>query len=265
MKSIPAIFLTMCAAIAASFSPSVTAAEISTKTVPYKDGTTAMEGYLALPASGQPAPGVLIVHDWTGVQEYARMRADMLAKLGYAAFCCDIYGKGVRPVAPKDCGAEATKYKGDRALFRQRLLAGLAAFRAQDGVDKANISAIGYCFGGTGVLELARAGADVRGVVSFHGGLDSPVPSDGKKIKARVLILHGADDPYVPEKDIKACLDEFNKAGVDWQMISYSGAVHSFTKAETGNDKSTGAAYDAKADKRSWEAMKTFLAEVAAK
>jgi dienelactone hydrolase len=204
----------------------------------------------------------MVVHDWTGVQDYAKQRATQLAsELGVAAFCCDIYGQGMRPTEPKDCAAQAGKFKQDRALYRRRLQLGLDAFLAQKGVDKTQVAAIGYCFGGTGVLELARSGADVKSVVSFHGGLDSPTPEDGAKIKASVLILHGADDPYVPQKDIEACLKEFNAAKVDWEMVSYSGAVHSFTKPDAGNDPRKGAAYHALADKRSWLAMRNFLAE----
>jgi len=139
---------------------------------------------------------------------------------------------------------------------------GLAQLQAQAGVDTKQIAAIGYCFGGTGVLELARSGAEVSGVVSFHGGLDSPSPEDGKKIQSKVLVCHGADDPFVPVKDIDAFKKELNDAKVDWQMNYYSGAVHSFTQPMAGNDNSKGAAYNEKADKRSWMAMKSFFGEV---
>ena len=169
---------------------------------------------------------------------------------------------GMRPSAPTDAGAEAGKYKQNRALFRQRLLAGQRALLAQRQVDKERTAAIGYCFGGTGVLELARTGADLDGVVSFHGGLDSPTPADGQNIKAKVLILHGADDPYVPQKDIDAFLTELRSAKVDWQMIGYGGAVHAFTNPASGDDPSTGAAYNAAADRRSWLAMQQFLTEI---
>jgi dienelactone hydrolase len=140
--------------------------------------------------------------------------------------------------------------------------AGLAELRGQPQVDAARIAAIGYCFGGTTVIELARSGAEVSGVVSFHGGLDSPNPADGKNIKCPVLILHGADDPHVSPKDIDAFLKELRDANVDWQMISYSGAVHAFTDRTATNSPSSGAAYNEKADHRSWEAMKQFFAEI---
>lgn len=237
--------------------------KVNVRALEYKQGDTALEGWLAVPegVTGK-VPGVVVVHDWTGVQPYSKGRAEQLAALGYAALVVDIYGKGIRPSNPKDSAAEAGKYKSDRALYRQRLLAGLEELKKQPAVDPAKIAAIGYCFGGTGVLELARAGAPVLGVVSFHGGLDSPAPEDGKKIQAKVLILHGADDPYVPEEGIKALTAELNGAKVDWQMISYSGAVHSFTNRNAGTDPSKGNAYHPLADARSWSHMKTFLSEL---
>jgi dienelactone hydrolase len=129
-------------------------------------------------------------------------------------------------------------------------------------VDGARLAAIGYCFGGTAALELARSGALVAGVVTFHGGLGSPTPADARNIKAKVLALHGADDPYVPEAEVKGFEEELRAAGVDWQLVKYSGAVHSFTNPDAGGDNSKGAAYNATADRRSWEAMKAFFAEV---
>jgi dienelactone hydrolase len=230
-------------------------AEVKTRTV--------LEGFLAYDTAG-PArkPGVLVVHEWTGVNPYVKQRAEQLAALGYVALAVDVYGKGIRPATPQEAGKEAGKYKGDRALFRARLQAGLAELEKQPNVDPKRIAAIGYCFGGTGALELARSGAPVAGVVSFHGGLDSPSPADAKNVKGKVLVLHGADDPYVPEPQVKAFEDEMRAAGVDWVLVKYSGAVHSFTNPGAGNDNSKGAAYNASADRRSWEAMKAFLAEI---
>jgi dienelactone hydrolase len=239
------------------------AGEILTKAVEYKQAATTLEGYLAVPkdATGK-GPAVLLIPDWMGVATYAKERADQLAKLGYVVLAADIYGKGVRPDGPPAAGKLAGLYKGDRALYRKRLLAGLEELKAQPNVDASQVVAIGYCFGGTGVLELARTGADVKGVVTIHGGLDSPAPADGKNIKARVLVLHGADDPHVPAEGIAAMTKEFNAAGVDWQMISYSGAVHSFSNPHAGSDNSTGSAYNEKADKRSWEHMMVFFKEL---
>lgn len=232
------------------------------KLIEYKQGDTMLEGYLAYDDAVKGArPGVLVVHDWMGCDSYAKRRADMLAGLGYVAFAADIYGKGVRPASPKEAGEQAGKFKGDRQLLRARVNAALDELKKQPQCDPKRVAAIGYCFGGTTVLELARSGADIAGVVSFHGGLDTPV-RDAKNIKCRVLICHGADDPFVPAADITGLEDELRAAGVDWQLIKYSGAVHSFTRESAGNDNSKGAAYNERADKRSWEAMKQFFAEI---
>jgi dienelactone hydrolase len=238
-------------------------AALRTALVEYRDGDQLLEGYLAWDESKSGRrPGVLVVHEWTGIGEHTRAQAERLAKLGYVAFAVDVYGKGVRPSSPAAAGAEAAKYKQDRGLFRSRLLAGYRTLLEQPWVDAQRVAAVGHCFGGTGVLELARAGADLKGVVSVHGGLDSPSPADGKNIKAKVLILHGAEDPFVKPADIDALLAELRGAGVDWQMISYGGAVHAFTNPAAGDDPSAGAAYDARTARRSWLAMRQFLDEV---
>lgn len=237
--------------------------KIVTRTVEYKEGNTILEGFLAYDdAKKEKRPGVLVVHEWNGLGDYVKKRTQDLAKLGYVAFAADIYGRGVRPADPKASGETSSIYKKNRTLFRARLLAGLEEVKKQKEVDPKRLAAIGYCFGGTGVLELARTGADVRGVVSFHGGLDSPTPEDGKKIKAKVLVLHGADDPFVSERDIKNFENELRSGGVDWQLIKYSKAVHTFTNPAAGSDPSKGSAYNADADRRSWAAMMAFFKEV---
>ncbi|HSM93030.1 MAG TPA: dienelactone hydrolase family protein [Anaeromyxobacteraceae bacterium] len=236
---------------------------VRARTVEYRQGETVLEGYVAYDdAPAAKRPGVLVVHEWTGINPYTRRRVDQLAALGYVAFAADVYGKGVRPATPKEAAALAGRYKADRALLRARLQAALAELRRQPGVDPAKIAAIGYCFGGTGALELARSGADLLGVVSFHGGLDTPTPGDAKNIKAKVLALHGADDPFVTEAAVKGFEDEMRAAKVDWQLVKYSGAVHGFTNPDNGADTSKGAAYDADADRRSWIAMKDFFDEL---
>lgn len=235
-------------------------AAIQTKPVEYQEGKTTLEGVIVYDdAVKTPRPGVLIVHQWMGLTEYEKTRATMLAKLGYVAFCADIYGKGVHPKDTKEAGAEATKYKTDRTLLRARVNAGLAELKKSELVDAKRIAAIGYCFGGTTVIELARSGAELNGVVSFHGGLDSPTPADGKNIKCKVLACHGADDPFVPAKELAAFEDEMRAANVDWTLIKFGGAVHSFTQPMAGNDNSKGAAYNERADRRSWKAMELFL------
>ena len=256
MKNLIVAVLLLSGALTAS-------AALQSLTIEYQQGDTTLEGVVVYDdAVKGKRPGVLIVHQWLGITEYEKNRATMLAKLGYVAFCADIYVKSVRPKDTKEAGVEATKYKTDRALLRARVNAGLTAFKKLAFVDEKRIAAIGYCFGGTTVLELARSGADVTGVVSFHGGLDSPAPADGKNIKAKVLACHGADDPYVPAKELAAFESEMRDNKVDWQLISYGGAVHSFTQPMAGNDNSKGAAYNEAADKRSWEALKQFLTEL---
>lgn len=232
------------------------------KTIEYKEGSTTLEGYFVYDDAVKGAkPGVVVVHDWMGLNDENKTKADDVAKLGYAAFAADIYGKGVRPKTADDAGKLAGQYKGDRGLLRKRVMAALTALTKQQGVDAKRLAAIGYCFGGTTVLELARAGAPVKSVVTFHGGLDSPKPADGKNIKAHVLVLHGADDPYNKAEDVKAFQDEMRSNKVDWQMTEYGNAVHSFTIKSAGNDNSKGAAYNADADRRSWQAMQDFFHE----
>lgn len=251
-------------------SASVAQAEVQTQTIVYNDGDVVLEGFLAFDTSVRPAgtkaesgkPGVLVVHQWMGLTDYERRRCRQLAELGYIAFALDIYGRGVRPADTGEAAEFSGKYKSDRTLYRRRLNLGLEQLRKADNLSSDQVAAIGYCFGGTGVIELARSGADINGIVSFHGGLDSPTPEDGANIKARILICHGADDPYVPKEDIEATIAEFDANDVDWQMNVYANAVHSFTQPMAGNDNSKGAAYNEKADHRSWDAMRVFFHEL---
>ena len=238
-------------------------AAIKSRVIEYRDGDAVLEGFLAWDDETAGArPGVLVIHDWVGVSPYVQSRCEQLARLGYVAFAADVYGKGVRPQTPAEAARQAGRFKGDRPLLRSRVNAGLAALRELPTVDRRRVAAIGYCFGGTAALELARSGADVAGVVSFHGGLDSPTPEDAKKIRAKVLVLHGGDDPHVPPAEVAAFEAEMRAAGVDWQLVAYGGAVHSFTRPDAGSDASKGAAYDERADRRSWAAMRAFFAEI---
>ncbi|MBZ0155815.1 MAG: dienelactone hydrolase family protein [Alphaproteobacteria bacterium] len=243
--------------------PRLASAEIRTEVIEYKQDGTVLEGYLAYDTTMKgKRPGVLVIHEWVGINDYIRKRTEQLAKLGYVAFAADIYGKGVRPKDPKEAAAQAKIHKSDRALMRARAMAGLEVLKKQQLTDSKRLAAIGYCFGGTAALELARSGADIAGVVSFHGGLDTPSPADARNIKAKILALHGSEDPVVPLKEVLAFQDEMRSAGVDWQMILYGGALHSFTNPASGNKRDRGVAYDQKADRRSWEAMMLFFKEI---
>ena len=262
MKTLALVLVLLSELAIPSFAAS---AAITEKTIEYQDAGHTYEGFVAMPKSvsvKKPAPGVLVIHNWFGVSEETRSKARALAQLGYVAFAADIYGKGIRPTSPADAGKLATQYKSDRKLYREHLALGLKTLESIPGVRAGAVAAIGYCFGGTGVIELARSGAAVKGVVSFHGGLDSPDPSAGKNIRARVLALHGADDPYVPAADLAAFESEMSTHKIDWELVKFGGAVHSFTDKGAGTDASKGAAYNESADRRSWEMMRGFLREV---
>jgi len=237
--------------------------EVKTETVEYQQGGTVLEGWLVYDTSVKGRrPGVLVVHQWKGLTDYEKKRAEMLARLGYTAFAVDIYGKGIRAKDAEEAAGLANKFKSDRALLRARVNAGLEVLRKSPQVDPTRLAAMGYCFGGTTVLELARSGAEVAGVVSFHGALNTPTPDDAKRFKGKVLALHGANDPFVSPAEVAAFEEEMRRSGVDWQLTVYGGAVHSFTDWGAGHDPSKGAAYNEKADHRSWEAMKAFFAEI---
>ena len=249
--------------IAFLFVGEVAMAKIIGKDVEYKSGADTFLGYVAYDDSlKQAQPGILVVHEWTGIGSYVKSRCEQLAKMGYIAFAPDIYGKGIRPAAGKEAGALAGKYKSDRKLLRERVKLGYDELNKFPLVNKEKLAAIGYCFGGTTILELARSGAKARGFVSFHGGLDSLNPADAKQIKGKVLVLHGADDPNVPPAQVEAFESEMRNAKVDWQLVKYGGAVHAFTNKEAGNDNSKGAAYNESADRRSWIEMEHFFSEI---
>jgi len=236
---------------------------LQSEVVEYKQGDVVLEGFLVYPKDAKgKLPGVLVCHQWMGHSDYERRRAEETARLGTVAFALDIYGKGVRPKDPQEAAKMAGGYKGDRALLRARALAGLEVLRKHDRCDAKKLAVMGYCFGGTTALEVARSGAEIAGAVSFHGDLSTPTPDDAKNIKGKVIAFHGADDPFVPAPQVAAFETEMRKAGVDWQLVAYGGAVHSFTLKHAGNDNSKGSAYNEKADLRSWEAYKAFLVEI---
>ncbi len=229
----------------------------------YSDGATRLAGYLSKPAAAKgKIPGVVVIHQWMGLTEHERQVSDDLAKLGYVALAADIYGEGVRPKTTGEAGKLAGSFKGDRALYRRRIAAAIEALKAQKGVDGSRLAVIGFCFGGTGALEAARGGLPVKGVVSFHGGLDVPADAVPGPIGAKVLVCHGADDPFVPAKDVAAFQDEMRKAKADYVFVAYAGAVHAFAQKEAGHDNSKGAAYNEAAHRRSWQHMKDFFQEI---
>jgi dienelactone hydrolase len=238
-------------------------AEVRTERIEYKHGDTLLEGFLAYDdtVTGK-RPGVLVVHEWWGLNDYAKRRAEQLARLGYVAFCLDMYGKGKVTADPKVAGEWAGVFRNDRPLGRARAAAGLEVLKSRPQVDPARIAAIGYCFGGTVVLEMARSGADLKGVVSFHGGLATPTPADARNIKGKVLVLHGADDLFEQPSEIAAFQEEMRQARVDWQMVYYGSALHSFTNPESGKAGIKGVGYNEAADRRSWLAMRNFFDEI---
>lgn len=232
------------------------------KPVAYNDGNQKLNGFAVLPAKPlNNKPGILILPAWKGIGNHSKEVAQKLADMGYHAFIADIYGEGNYPTNTKEAGEQAGYYKNNYKAYQKRISLALEQL-IKSGANANNIVITGYCFGGTGVLEAARAGLPVRGVVSFHGGLGKDASRPDSKITTKVLVLHGADDPHVSDEEIQAFQKEMDNSDADWQMIYYSGAVHAFTEKEAGNDNSKGAAYNEKADKRSWQHFMLFLKEV---
>jgi len=241
----------------------VTKQNIQSRLIEYQHGDATLQGYLAYDAANnEKRPGILIIHEWWGHNEYAQMRARQLAELGYIAFALDMYGKGVLATEAQKASELAGGFYQDRQLMRERAAAGLEVLTNQKFTDSNRLAVIGFCFGGTTALELARGGADVNGIVSFHGGLNTPDPEDARRIKAAILVLHGADDPYVKAEEVQSFQAEMRNADVDWQMIYYADAVHSFTNPAAGNNKASGAAYNERAARRAWSAMRVFFKEI---
>lgn len=237
-------------------------AKVKTETFEYKQGDTVLEGFIAYDdAIKTKRPGVLVAHEWMGPNAYSRHRAEMLAELGYVGFAIDIYGKGVRPKNHDEAGKAAGALRADRVLMRARMQAAVDRLKQHPMYDGTNFSSIGYCFGGAAALELARSGAPMKAAVTFHASLDTPNPADAKNIKAKIQVNHGANDAFVPPESVAAFHKEMRDANVDYMFIAHGGAVHSFTVKDAGNDPSKGMAYNETADRRSWDAMKSFLNE----
>lgn len=232
------------------------------KSVQYKDENQLLNGLELKPSkANKQKSGILILPAWKGIDAHARTTAENLAKLGYYAFVADIYGEGNYPNNTAEAAKISGFYKKNTDLYQKRIELALSQL-IKSGANPDNIVIIGFCFGGTGALEAARNRLNIKGVVSFHGGLGRDITSEIRPITTKVLVCHGADDPFVSKEEIAAFQKEMRDAKADWQMIYYANAVHSFTDPEAGNDNSKGAAYNEKAAKRSFEHMKLFLNEV---
>ncbi len=229
--------------------------------VEYREGQALLEGFFCHDDSRPgPQPAVLISHAWGGRDEFVERKARRLAWHGYAAFALDMFGKGKRGATNEECAALISPFMQDRALLARRIGAALETLKALPQIDSRRIAAMGFCFGGLCVLDLARGGADVRGVAAFHGLL-KPSGLPASKIGAKVLILHGYADPMAPPEDVLAIAKELTAAGADWQLHAYGNTVHAFTHPQA-NDRANGLQYNEAADRRSWHSLMQFLEEV---
>ncbi|MGF7230113.1 dienelactone hydrolase family protein [Arachidicoccus sp.] len=229
----------------------------------YQDGNTKLEGYFLAPANhAKKAPGIVVIHAWMGISAHEKNTVERLSKLGYNALAADIYGEGVKPKNTKEAGKLAGYYETNYQIYHTRIKAAINEIIKQ-GADPNKIVVIGYCFGGTGAIEAARANMPVKGIVSFHGGLyKDSLRENNPHIVPKLLILHGADDPFQTQEAIRRFQKEMRDGKADWQMVYFGNAVHAFTDPAAGNDNSKGAAYNKKADERSWQYMLIFLKEV---
>jgi len=237
-------------------------AAVKTQAVAYKDGDTVLTGLLAWDdAAGGKRPGVLVVHEWWGLNDYAKSRAEALAKEGYVAFALDMYGDNKVTNHPKQAGEWSKEVSSNIELWRRRAQLGLEMLKSQAQVDAGKLAAIGYCFGGSTVMQMAYAGSDVKAVVSFHGSLP-PAPESVGAIAPRVLIAHGRNDQFIPAERIVAFQDGLDRVKADWEMTIYSGTRHGFTNPDAGSYGIENLAYNETADKRSWAAMLKLFGEV---
>lgn len=235
---------------------------VQTRLVEYRDAELACQGLLAWDdAHSGPKPAVAIAHTWAGRSEFEAGRAEALAELGYVGFALDLYGGGRQGGSPEANAELVQPLLGDRSLLQRRMSAGIEALRTLPEADPGRVAAIGYCFGGLCVLDLARTGADIRGVASFHGLFDPPGNTAGNPIAAKVLCLHGYDDPMARPEALVKLGAELTEAGADWQIHAYGHTLHAFTRPGA-NDPERGIRYDARADRRSWRALEDFLEEI---
>ena len=238
-------------------------AKVVTRTIPYEDKGTSLTGYLAYDdaVSGR-RPAVLVVHEWWGLNDYARQRAVKLAKLGYVAFALDMYGTGKVTDHPKQAGEWSKAISQNKAKWLQRAMAGLTVLKSQPQTDPDRMAAIGYCFGGGTVQQLAYAGVGLKGVVSFHGSLQEPPAGMSQKTDTQLLICHGGADPFVPPDNLQAYLTAMAASRLHYQVNIYGGAKHSFTNPDAAKHHMDALAYNPSADRRSWEAMQRFFKEI---
>ncbi|MEZ0260878.1 MAG: dienelactone hydrolase family protein [Alphaproteobacteria bacterium] len=241
-------------------------AELIAKDIKYKDGETELTGYYVYDdAFTAPLPGVIVIHEWWGHNDYARRRADQLAALGYAVFALDMYGTGKMGMDPAEATALSKPFYDDRKLMVSRAEAGLNTLLAQPQVDATRTGAVGYCFGGTVALEMARKGIDLKGVAAFHAGLSTPERAEPARVKAQVLVLNGGDDAMVKQEERDNFVAEMKAAGVTFKNVDYPGALHAFTNpkaTEIGERFKIPVAYHADADKKSWAEMEAFFARL---
>jgi dienelactone hydrolase len=252
-------FVLICLAVAAviGFTAVNAQGNILAEPVAYEIEGQPFEGYFAINEGfGDEQPIVLLIHDWNGIDDYEQRRVQMLAERGYAAFAVDLYGQGNRPTNVEESRAASGQLYSDRPTMRKRLMAGLEEAQSMANIDPDRVVAMGYCFGGAAALEMARAGADIDGFVSFHGGLVTPEGQDYTDTQAPILILHGGNDPVAPMSEVAALAEELNAADVPYDMEIYGGVLHSFTVWGADADSSR---YDPHADIQSWEALLAFL------
>lgn len=228
----------------------------------YQDGDVTLKGFVALDdRNNDKRPGILVMPEAFGLGKQAKGRAERLAGLGYAALAGDPYGNGLEVADLQEAIKHAGNIRADTTKFRQRIRAGLDTLAELPQVDTDRLAVIGYCMGGTCSLEMARDGAPIKGVVSFHGGLETESPAESGKVQAKILVCHGADDPFVPVEQVNAFETEMTKAGANWQVTSYGNTVHSFTNPEA-DGSIPGICYNKQADERSWQAMRAFFDEI---
>lgn len=235
---------------------------IQTRTIDYQDGDIDLQGYLAWDDAVEgKRPGVMISHAWAGRSDFENGKAEALAKLGYVGFALDNFGSGILGTNTEENSALIQPFLDDRAMLQGRMQIALEVLKGLDEVDASRVAAIGFCFGGLCVLDLARIGIDIRGVVSFHGLFGSPGNTAGNKIRAKVLALHGWDDPMAPPDQVISLAEELSSMGADWQVHGYGNTMHAFTNPQA-NDPEFGTVYSPDADRRSWNAMQDFLTEI---